>query len=402
MFGSKLLRNLASGLTAGALLTSGVALSNSESGKPRIFSWGRNSFGQLGIGNETSVAAPVEIPGFESFNVTKIAAGGHVSAAVTDEGILFTWGQGKEFNLGHGSNSNGSSPSVVDSFLHQSVAVESVSVSPVHSAVVSSAGQLFVWGNGYNGRLGFGDQLSKKMPEALSVNGKVSYVSCGKDLTSFITEDGEAYFSGGVRKGRPGMTQDSFQNHPVLIEVFDLKKNKQHIKSLSCGDSHIVMFTKSGDVYSLGNNEFGQLGTGRVDAGMKYEPVPVFALRGKNVVQVSCGSYHSAAITASGELYTWGRGAHGQLGHGATADQSHPTLVETLKDKKIVRVSCGSNHTAVVTDKGELYTFGKGVDGQLGHGDIGNRSSPLPVKGLKDHKVVDVACGYDHTVVMVK
>jgi alpha-tubulin suppressor-like RCC1 family protein len=59
-------------------------------------------------------------------------------------------------------------------------------------------------------------------------------------------------------------------------------------------------------------------------------PRIIESLRGKDVVDVACGGVHSAAITASGELYTWGKGRYGRLGHGDSDDQLKPKLVEAL------------------------------------------------------------------------
>ena len=79
------------------------------------------------------------------------------------------------------------------------------------------------------------------------------------------------------------------------------------------------------------------------------------------IVRVACGSYHSAAIAASGELFTWGRGAGGRLGLGHTEDQLTPALVTALKPNKIVDAACGcgSAHTLAVTDLGQLLEFRK-------------------------------------------
>jgi hypothetical protein len=74
---------------------------------------------------------------------------------------------------------------------------------------------------------------------------------------------------------------------------------------------------------------------------------------------VSCGRFHTACVTESGALYTWGRGANGQLGHGDVSDQATPKRVESgLKDKIMVKVACGENHSAAVDSAGAIYTTG--------------------------------------------
>ena len=76
----------------------------------------------------------------------------------------------------------------------------------------------------------------------------------------------------------------------------------------------------------------------------------------QQVVHVSAGSTYSAAVTASGELYTWGRGNYGRLGHGNSEDHTAPTLVAGLRGHRVVDVACGSGdaQTVAVTDTGKL------------------------------------------------
>ena len=84
------------------------------------------------------------------------------------------------------------------------------------------------------------------------------------------------------------------------------------------------------------------------------EPTVVTALSGKQVIHIACGSTYSAALTAGGELYTWGRGNYGRLGHGGSEDQCTPILVSALKGHKVIDVACGSGdaQTLAVTDTG--------------------------------------------------
>ena len=84
-------------------------------------------------------------------------------------------------------------------------------------------------------------------------------------------------------------------------------------------------------------------------------------------------------------MLTWGTGEYGRLGHGDEMDQLTPKRVEALIGVRAKQVSCGCIHTAVCTEDGEVYTFGEGQYGQLGHGDENSKSSPtLTGKGLGD------------------
>jgi alpha-tubulin suppressor-like RCC1 family protein len=126
----------------------------------------------------------------------------------------------------------------------------------------------------------------------------------------------------------------------------------------------------------------------------------VAPLLGLHIVQVSCGGQHGAVLTASGQVWTWGRGGFGRLGHGDNEHQSVPKLVEALANMRCVQVACGFAYTAVVSAEGELFTFGSGDNGRLGHGDRTDRRSPCRVDGLRGVFVKRVCAGSVHTCVL--
>ena len=94
------------------------------------------------------------------------------------------------------------------------------------------------------------------------------------------------------------------------------------------------------------------------------------ALRGKEIIDIACGGAHSAAVSAVGELYTWGKGRYGRLGHGDSEDQLKPKLVEALIGYRVVGVACGSGdaQTLCITDDDSVWSWGDGDYGKLGRG----------------------------------
>lgn len=125
----------------------------------------------------------------------------------------------------------------------------------------------------------------------------------------------------------------------------------------------------------------------------------------KKAIDFSCGEEHAAYVNDQGEVFTWGYGRDGQLGHGDNGSMSTPKKVQI--GEKVVKVSCGGGHTAFITANNELWMCGKGRDGQLGRGDsLSNASISTPVKiaDLKfdGQKVIieDVALGNNHSVAL--
>jgi hypothetical protein len=92
-----------------------------------------------------------------------------------------------------------------------------------------------------------------------------------------------------------------------------------------------------------------------------------------DVAKVFVGTAHAALVTSRGQLYTWGAGRAGQLGQGAPLDMDRPTRVQWLQGRSVSHVALGLTHTAVLTLDGELYTCGSNVSGELGGGTEGGR-----------------------------
>jgi alpha-tubulin suppressor-like RCC1 family protein len=120
------------------------------------------------------------------------------------------------------------------------------------------------------------------------------------------------------------------------------------------------------------------------------------------VIGVSAGSHHTAAWTEAGELFTFGSGYHGQLGHGGKERELVPRLVEAPGGKKVVGAGAANEHSAVWTDTGELFTFGSGYLGRLGHGGEENELVPRLVEAFAGKKVIGAAGGSHHTAVLTE
>jgi RCC1 and BTB domain-containing protein len=206
----------------------------------------------------------------------------------------------------------------------------------------------------------------------------------------------ELYTWGQGVLGQLGHGDEKPQNQPRLIVSF-LGTN---VKAVSCGNQHTAVLLESGEVYSFGRGNFGQLGLGSLQAANVSNPTVVEGLQGKYITAIACGWHHTAALTDSGQLYTWGSGEYGRLGHGDESRQNAPKVVEGLSGKSISFIACGGFHTAAITDRGALYTWGGGYFGQLGQGDEADKKMPRSVKGLRDKVMKQVACGTHHTLAL--
>ena len=103
--------------------------------------------------------------------------------------------------------------------------------------------------------------------------------------------------------------------------------------------------------------------SGRNYNGTKEDSLFMFNLKyipfsQMQVKQICCGGQHASALTEALQVYTWGRGTFGRLGHGNTARIKQPKLIESLTNAKIVKIACGFAYSACVSSDGELYTWG--------------------------------------------
>ncbi|KAF1387014.1 hypothetical protein PFLUV_G00100870 [Perca fluviatilis] len=204
-------------------------------------------------------------------------------------------------------------------------------------------------------------------------------------------------------------------------------------KSLALSAEHVILLTASGAVYTWGLGSHGQLGHGGLSS--EEEPRAVEALWGMPMSCIASGGWHSVCISDGGDLYVWGWNKSGQLGlpsqglrktlqqqssqqAGAPCQdastspteepkeeekheevfisiQAFPALLDITPSCEIRTVSCGCRHTAAVTTTGDLYTWGWGDYGQLGHQTFISSDEPQRVEFFREQqmRVVDVVCG---------
>ncbi|KAH8519965.1 hypothetical protein H0E87_001420 [Populus deltoides] len=332
-----------------------------------IFSWGEESGGRLGHGVDSDVLHPQLIEALGNTNIEFVACGEYHTCAVTLSGDLYTWGDGT-YNfglLGHGNEVSHWVPKRVNGPL-EGIHVSSISCGPWHTAVVSSAGQLFTFGDGTFGVLGHGDRKSISLPrEVESLKGlRTVQAACGVWHTAAVVEvmvgnssssncsSGKLFTWGDGDKGRLGHGDKEAKLVPTRVAALV----EPNFCQVACGHSLTIARTTSGHVYTMGSPVYGQLGNPQSDGKL---PARVEGkLSRSSVEEIACGAYHVAVLTSKTEVYTWGKGANGRLGHGDTDDKNLPSLVEALKDKQVKSIACGTNFTAAIC----LHKWVSGVD----------------------------------------
>lgn len=421
------------------------SLAVSESGD--VYSWGLGDNGRLGLGDTTSVSRPTRIAtlGYSASHVVvQVAAGESHSMALTDEGMVLTWGSGSFGRLGHGDQSDQTSPKVVREL--GAVHVWGVGCGQFHSFAITnvtpdrSRSSLWVWGCGQHGKLGLGDESSRQTPAPVPYFAdhglQVTAASFGTSFSVALTATGDIFSWGLADHLRCGVPVSGPLLHPTLVHydelhratgdhiAFELRMNKfaeqarrsklstRTVLKVATCSAHSLALTTEG-VFAWGANSSGQLGTG---VQSPYSPRPVrvqFPGSGPRVTDIACGTEHCLALTELGAVLSWGSNEVGQLGLGReTARTSAPELVRSLQGTFVVSIACGGLHSAAVgrysedgedLQRGRLFLWGSDHFGQLGLGGRGAGCRSLPQSvDIASKQCTAVSLGTAHTLCVLE
>ncbi|XP_056632300.1 E3 ubiquitin-protein ligase HERC2 isoform X1 [Diorhabda sublineata] len=362
----------------------------------KVYVWGLNDKDQLGGMKGSKVKLPILSDYLSQLKPTHIAGGSKSLFIVSQEGKLYACGEGTNGRLGLGHNNNVPTPRPIP-FLSQYV-IKKVAVHSggKHAMALTLDGKVFSWGEGEDGKLGHGNRLNLDKPRMIEAlkSKKIRDIACGSSHSAAITSSGELYTWGLGEYGRLGHGDNVTQLKPKLIKSLI----GHRIIQVACGsrDAQTLALSDEGLVFSWGDGDFGKLGRG----GSEGCNVPhnIERLNALGVIQIECGAQFSLALTKTGEIWTWGKGDYFRLGHGTDQHVRKPTIIDTLRDKKIVHVAVGALHCLAVTENGQVYAWGDNDHGQQGNGTTVVNRKPALVHGLEDVHINRVACGSSHSI----
>ena len=226
-----------------------------------------------------------------------------------------------------------------------------------HALAIDQFGRVHAWGGNEYGQCA---TEKKKVEE-------------DKENTRNAGEKEEQKQGGGVCIDDRGYANTSIST-PITVSL-DWKSPKTLIKAkrVACGGMSSFAVTVEGDVYSWGC-PVGGVGPNT------YHPKKVENLR--DCCEIAAGSFHVLAMTKDGTVYSWGHGEYGQLGHQKTGNEATPRAIETLNRKGVVKIRAGGWHSACITAGGQLFTWGRGEYARLGMGDddCADKITPTEVK----------------------
>lgn len=299
----------------------------------KIYCWGANDQGQLGIGTSGSPVVAASEVGADSTWVA-VAAGGAHSCALTTYGNAYCWGDNSQGQLGD---------SAAPADQHAPVAVKHglrytwITAGAEHSCAIRDADSAaYCWGRGDLGQLGQGAFAGSDTAVLVSGGHKFVTITAGNGFTCGVTADvvANVYCWGVNSVGQLGNNDAPNNNaspQQINATVATGGSPAEEAGYLSAGDSHACAIATDGDLKCWGDGTDGQLGPN----GGSGSALPVSAMFASSYhpVRVAAGGAHTCAISFltppynETHVYCWGRNAEGQLGIGSTASTATPAYI---------------------------------------------------------------------------
>ncbi|XP_032117537.1 X-linked retinitis pigmentosa GTPase regulator isoform X7 [Sapajus apella] len=312
-------------------------------GNNKLYVFGSNNWGQLGLGSKSAVSRPTCVKALKPEKVKLAACGRTHTLVSTEGGNVYATGGNDEGQLGLGDTEERTTFHLISFFTSQHK-IKQLSAGSNTSAALTEDGRLFMWGDNSEGQIGLPNMPNACVPHQVTTGKPVSWISCGYYHSAFVTTDGELYIFGEPENGKLGLPNELLSNHriPQLVPGIPEK-----VIQVACGGEHSVVLTENA-VYTFGLGKFGQLGLGTF-LFETSEPKVVENIGNKTISYIFCGENHAALLTDNGLMYTFGDGRHGKLGLGVEnfTNQFIPILCSNFFMYIIKLVACGGCHMVV-------------------------------------------------------
>lgn len=288
-----------------------------------VWSWGNNTYGQLGAKRTEDSANPLPIlkeDGNRLSNIVAVAAGGNHSVALDSSGKVWTWGYNYNGQLGHSpANTKNANPTIVMNLPK----IVAIAAGDQHTLAVDERGIVWSWGRNAYGQLGYTTSgISAITPKAIA-------------------------------------TSNGFSD----------------IVAIEAGAEHSVALKRDGTVFAWGRNTVGQLGNGET-TDVNTTPVKVPGL--VDIMEIAAGDNHTLALKQDRTtVWAWGSNSSGQLGDGGREMKLQPVQVQGIQNIKAI--AAGDNHTIAIKEDGSVWTWGRNTSGSGSY-----RTTPIQIIGLNN------------------
>jgi alpha-tubulin suppressor-like RCC1 family protein len=323
-----------------------------------------------------------------------LSSNGYYSLIFNSQGQIFSFGANDAGQLGLGHHDNELMSvclSLKDQFIGD---ITAISAGMSHSLILNTRGQVFSFGTNEYEQLGAGAIEHQNLPTLIETSelGKIITISAGSYHSLLLNSEGQVFSFGANDCGQLGLGENEDENLPMLIKETQSRK----IVAISASGSHSLFLDDQGQVFSCGNNEFGQLGLGDCEDRLDLTLIEIPAI---NIIAISAGGHHSLILDCDGQVYSFGSGLLGRLGHRKSKYRLVPTLIEAPWIGDIIGISAGGEHSLILNSNGQVFSFGGNMCGHLGLGDEKNRNQPTIIKNIGIGRIAAISAGVCHSLI---
>jgi alpha-tubulin suppressor-like RCC1 family protein len=368
-----------------------------------VWSWGSDSYGQLGNGATTTAAQHTPAALTSVTGITAIAGGFGHSLALKRDSTVLAWGNDQLGQLGNGAAATADQPAPVAVVNVGGSAgtlsgVVAIAAGTGHSLALRSNGTVFAWGSDAAGQLGNGAAVTADQPAPVQVRGvggtgnltNVIAIAAGGVHSLALRSDGTVVAWGSDVFGQlgNGAAVGANQHMPVVVVGVGDQGLLTTATAIAAGANHSLALRSDGSVVAWGRDNTGQLGNGSAVTADQPAPVLAVGLGDQGLLNaataIAAGANHSLARKVDGTVVAWGSDANGQLGNGAaSANQPVPVPVASFGGTGVLTgvtaIASGSSHVLALRSNGTIVAWGNDLDGQVGNGADATTLWPAPV-----------------------
>lgn len=345
------------------------------------------------------------------------------SVIVTEDGLTMTLGRNDKGQLGLGDTETRTTPTVIEAL--KNINIVAAACGRSHTLFLSSEGMVFSCGDNKMGQCGTNQQsvhtILSPTRVAFKENKPVVKVACGAEFSMIVDNDGRLYSFGHPEHGQLGHNSEAkyftsgnkYAFHceyaPRRIVTYIEKSREGHVSpvddvsiiDIACGTNHTLAVDKNHRCFSWGFGGYHRLGHSETKNELVPRSIKVFDApnnSGRGAARVFAGATHSMALDVNGLLYFWGQNkSSGEA-------TMYPKNVQDLCGWRISAVACANRSIFVVADDSCISWGPSPTYGELGYGEGKSKSSTTPqeVKSLDGIHVMNVACGFGHTLLIAR
>lgn len=338
--------------------------------------------------------------------------------AITNEGKVYAWGRNEKGQLGLGSVDRHDVPQIVTAFDGKNIV--DAACGRKHTLFLTERGRVYACGENKMGQLGLGNQSEQVLsPSLIRYKGPpIRRISCGGEFSVISDINGNVYSFGCPEFGQLGHNTDGkyfvksnkieFQceNVPRVITVFVEKQRDGQVspvtdvdvREIACGVNHVLISDSKKRVFSWGFGGYGRLGHSEPKDEMVPRLVKFFEGPNRGALTIAAGSTYSLAVSEHGALYFWGQTKS------AGEATMYPKLVQDLCGWKIRSIGTSNKSIVLAADESVVSWGPSPCFGELGYGEGGIKSSTVPkeMKPIEGIYVHHVSCGFSHTLLIAR